>query len=70
VADSAPYMHDGSAPTLQVAIVQHGTEAASVSKAYQELPKADQEALVAFLKTLRAPPDAIPVSAQARAMRR
>jgi CxxC motif-containing protein (DUF1111 family) len=59
VADSAPYFHDGSSPTLQAAIGRHRGDARGVSTAYQQLPAADQEAVVAFLKTLRAPPDAI-----------
>ena len=58
VADSAPYFHDGNSPTLRDAIVRHGGDAASVTKAYQGLPRVDQEAVVAFLRTLKAPPDA------------
>jgi CxxC motif-containing protein (DUF1111 family) len=58
VADSAPYFHDGNSATLRDAIVRHGGDAAPVTKAYQAMPKADQEAVVAFLKTLKAPPDA------------
>ena len=33
VADSAPYFHDGNSPTLRDAIVRHGGDAASVTKA-------------------------------------
>jgi hypothetical protein len=33
-----------------------------VSARYQELPASDQAAVVAFLKTLKAPPDAVPLS--------
>jgi mono/diheme cytochrome c family protein len=58
VADSAPYLHDGSAPTLQDAIMRHGADAKMVSDAYKSLPRDTQESLIAFLKTLRAPPDA------------
>lgn len=61
VADSAPYFHDGSSPTLEAAILRHGGDAATVRKAYKGLPKQDQDALVAFLQTLKAPPDAVPV---------
>jgi mono/diheme cytochrome c family protein len=61
VADSAPYLHDGSARTLHEAITQHGGGARSVADAYRKLAAADQEALVAFLKTLKAPPDALAV---------
>lgn len=56
VADSAPYFHDGSAGTLQAAILRHEGDALAVTKAYKELPPADQDAVVAFLKTLKAPP--------------
>lgn len=55
VADSAPYFHDGAAPSLQSAILRHEGDASSVTKAYQALPPADQEAIIAFLNTLKAP---------------
>jgi mono/diheme cytochrome c family protein len=61
VADSAPYMHNGSARTLRDAVLRHGGDAKAVTEAYKKLPKDDQEALVAFLRTLKAPPDAPPV---------
>ncbi|MGL6096865.1 MAG: di-heme oxidoredictase family protein, partial [Fimbriiglobus sp.] len=61
VADSAPYFHDGGSATLEDAIVRHRGEAKGVTAAYQKLPPADKAALVAFLKTLKAPPDATPV---------
>lgn len=61
VADSAPYMHDGSARTLHEAINQHSGHAKPVTEAYRKLSSADQEAVVAFLNTLKAPPDALPV---------
>ena len=55
VADSAPYLHDGRAATLEAAIGLHGGEAADVAARYKACPAADREAIVAFLKTLRAP---------------
>jgi mono/diheme cytochrome c family protein len=58
VADSAPYFHDGASPTLAAAINRHQGDAAAVTKAYQTLSADDQAAVVAFLNTLRAPPDA------------
>jgi CxxC motif-containing protein (DUF1111 family) len=61
VADSAPYMHDGSAPTLHAAILKHRGDAKSVTKNFEELAAADQAAVIAFLGTLRAPPDAVPL---------
>jgi len=58
VADSAPYLHDGSAATLQDAILRHLGDAKKVGKKYREMPAADQAAVIAFLNTLRAPPTA------------
>jgi CxxC motif-containing protein (DUF1111 family) len=66
VADSAPYFHDGASRTLRDAIVRHGGDAAGVTTAYKTLSRADQEAVVAFLKTLKAPPDAPPSPKVAR----
>ena len=62
VADSAPYMHDGSAPTLRDAILKHGGDAKGVREKYKTLGADDQAALLAFLGTLKAPPDAPPLS--------
>jgi mono/diheme cytochrome c family protein len=62
VADSAPYMHDGSAKTLRDAIQHHGGDAKSVRERYKALSGYDQAALLAFLDTLKAPPDALPLS--------
>ncbi|HUR52583.1 MAG TPA: di-heme oxidoredictase family protein [Gemmataceae bacterium] len=58
VADSAPYLHDGSAATLRDAITRHRGDAKSVSEKFTKLSAADQAAVVAFLNTLKAPPDA------------
>jgi hypothetical protein len=54
-------MHDGSARTLAEAILRHGGDAKMVTDAYKKLPREEQAALVAFLHTLKAPPDAPPV---------
>jgi cytochrome c peroxidase len=62
VADSAPYMHDGSAQTLRDAILKHGGNAKSVRDKFQSLGSPDQAALIAFLESLKAPPDALPLS--------
>jgi mono/diheme cytochrome c family protein len=62
VADSAPYLHDGSAATLHDAVLRHGADAKLVRDAYKKLTPADQGALIAFLGTLRAPPTAAPVA--------
>lgn len=58
VADSAPYMHDGSAPTLADAIRKHGGDARAVREKYNALGPDEQAAVLAFLGTLKAPPDA------------
>ena len=55
VADSAPYLHDGRAKTLDQAIVLHGGEASNVVSKYKALSSQDQHDIVAFLQTLRAP---------------
>lgn len=65
VADSAPYLHDGSAPTLAAAIARHQGDAKSVTAAYQKLPDADKAAVIAFLESLKAPPDATSAPAHA-----
>jgi CxxC motif-containing protein (DUF1111 family) len=58
VADSAPYFHDGSSSSLIDAILRHEGEADVVTKAFKSLGAADQQAIVAFLNTLRAPVEA------------
>jgi len=63
VADSAPYFHDGGSPTLQSAILRHEGDATPVTKAFKILPPDDQQAVIAFLKTLQAPADAQPSQA-------
>lgn len=55
IADSAPYLHDGRAPTLKDAVITHGGEAKNVVRRFNTLPGKDQDDLLAFLKTLRAP---------------
>ncbi len=60
VADSAPYFHDGGSPTLESAISRHHGDAETVQEAYKQLSAFQQKAIVAFLKTLRAPSEAKP----------
>jgi Di-haem oxidoreductase, putative peroxidase len=55
VADTAPYLHDGRAKTLEEAIVAHGGEAEPARQAFQAMSLDDQVHLVQFLKSLRAP---------------
>jgi len=62
VADSAPYFHDGGSPTLEAAIRRHHGDAESATAAYLALSANDRAALIEFLKTLKAPSDAAPVS--------
>jgi CxxC motif-containing protein (DUF1111 family) len=55
VADSAPYLHDGRAATLELAIEQHGGQGKRAAQNFAMLPKMEQGHLIAFLRTLRAP---------------
>jgi CxxC motif-containing protein (DUF1111 family) len=55
VADSAPYLHDGRATTLEQAIRLHGGQGHSSAQHFGRLTAADQARLVTFLRTLRAP---------------
>jgi len=55
VADTAPYLHDGRATTLAQAIDQHGGEAQASRDLFDALLDAEKEAIISFLKTLRAP---------------
>jgi CxxC motif-containing protein (DUF1111 family) len=55
VADSAPYLHDGRAATLDEAIRLHGGQGQRSATRFARLSDADKNRLLAFLKTLRAP---------------
>ncbi|MDJ0654741.1 MAG: di-heme oxidoredictase family protein [Xanthomonadales bacterium] len=55
VADSAPYLHDGRALTLDEAIRWHGGEAQSARDAYVGMSNGARRAIIAFLETLRLP---------------
>jgi cytochrome c peroxidase len=55
VGDSAPYLHDGRALTLDEAISHHGGEAQIARDTYKSLTEDGQRALRTFLKTLRLP---------------
>jgi CxxC motif-containing protein (DUF1111 family) len=68
VADSAPYFHDGGSPTLEAAILRHHGDAAVVTRAFESLPTADREAIVRFLKSLKAPAEAKPTNPGMRAI--
>lgn len=56
VADSAPYLHDGRAATLDDAIRLHTGQGQTAALAYQTLSEASRVDLLAFLSTLKAPP--------------
>ena len=55
VADSAPYLHDGRAGTLEEAIRMHGGQAQRSATAFAGLKANEQAQVIAFLKSLRAP---------------
>ena len=55
VADTAPYLHDGRALTLNEAILLHGGEATAARDAYAALDIADKNQIIEFLRTLRNP---------------
>lgn len=52
VGSYTAFLSDGSAPTLEDAIVRHGGEALSITKRYAALPAAKRRAVTAFLKSL------------------
>ena len=52
VTGEACYLHDGRARSLQEAILWHGGEAANAQTRYRHLPRADRQALLAFLRSL------------------
>jgi CxxC motif-containing protein (DUF1111 family) len=55
VADSAPYLHDGRAVTLEEAIRLHAGQAALAAQRFSDSSPRKQRQLIAFLQTLRAP---------------
>ncbi len=55
VADSAPYLHDGRASTLDAAIRWHGGEASQAAANYRTLTRDNRNLVIAFLSSLRAP---------------
>jgi len=52
IRNTAPYLHDGRATTLEDAILIHDDEALNSRMAYQALFTADQQALLMFLQDL------------------
>jgi CxxC motif-containing protein (DUF1111 family) len=53
--DSAPYLHDGRAETVAVAVALHGGEGLIASQAYRGLSEKEREQVELFLQTLAAP---------------
>jgi CxxC motif-containing protein (DUF1111 family) len=53
--DSAPYLHDGRAATLDEAIRLHGGEASASARRYRQLTPREQSLLQTFLLSLAAP---------------
>jgi len=71
VADTAPYLHDGRATTLEEAILLHGGEAQAVRDTFAALPPREQADLIAFLMSLRTPSDPLAgLAAESRDIRR
>lgn len=55
VRDSAPYMHDGRADTIEQAIAFHDGEAKNIARKFFSLKHEEQQQVIAFLKSLQAP---------------
>jgi CxxC motif-containing protein (DUF1111 family) len=56
LADTAPYLHDGRAPTVHEAIVLHGGEAAAARDAYLALDEQGRAGVRVFLASLSRQP--------------
>ncbi len=56
LADSAPYLHDGRAPSFDYAIAGHDGEGRRSRRAFFELPDADRGALRVYLMSMRRAP--------------
>jgi len=59
VADSAPYLHDGRAPSFDYAIAGHDGEGAAARAAFAALPMEEKGALRVYLMSLRRVPRVI-----------
>jgi len=64
--DSAPYLHDGRAGSIEEAIRLHGGEASASAQRYEKLPARDQAELQFFLLSLAAPNVAVEDERQGR----
>ena len=52
LANTAPYLHDGRATTIEEAIIEHGGEAAAAAANFTGLSNGDQDDVLALLKNL------------------
>lgn len=52
VSNTAPYLHDGRAGTLEEAILAHDGEAHLITQAYIALPQQDKDDIIEFLESL------------------
>ncbi|MCE9544582.1 MAG: c-type cytochrome [Planctomycetia bacterium] len=55
VRDSGPYLHDGRAATLEIAIRLHDGQGKQAAKKFQSLERTQREDVLAFVKSLGAP---------------
>ncbi len=60
IANSGPYFHHGMFSTMRQAVLGHAGEAIDSRKAFQAAAKADQDALIEFLKSLQVLPPGTP----------
>lgn len=58
VADSAPYFHDGASSDLRQAILRHKGDADHSRVGFKRLSTSEQDTLIEFLQSLRAPQEA------------
>ena len=56
VAETAPYLHDGSAATLRHAIEAHAGQAKSIRERFNKVSLDDQNAVIRFMESLKANP--------------
>jgi CxxC motif-containing protein (DUF1111 family) len=56
LADTAPYLHDGRAPTVNEAIVLHGGEATAARDGYLALDEKGRASVRVFLASLTREP--------------
>ena len=52
VARSGPWLHDGRAPTLDRAIIEHSGEATDAARAYEALPDVERAPIRIYLTSL------------------